>query len=135
MNKELIAIAQQAKSAEELITLAEKSSILISEEQAKKYFDHFHTVGELGDDELESAAGGSSGYGYPSVYGNKPGCARWVHRNCGGTCAPNNLTINSFGVPELDMRKRCSKCANDDIFCYNCQHAVGKDGDFYHCNA
>ena len=51
--------AKQAKSAEELLTLAKESGMDLSEEQAKKAFAALNQQGELSDEELEQVAGGS----------------------------------------------------------------------------
>ena len=58
MNSELIAKAKEAKSAEELLSLAKENAIELTGEQAKEYYDRLHTTGELADDELDSVSGG-----------------------------------------------------------------------------
>ena len=56
--KELIAKAKEAKSAEELLSLARENNIELTREQAKEYYDRLHATGELTDDDLEKVAGG-----------------------------------------------------------------------------
>ena len=58
-NPELLEKAKQAKSAEELLVLAEENGTKMTEERAKTYYAHLHpTSGELSDEELDSVAGG-----------------------------------------------------------------------------
>ena len=59
MNQELVNKARKAKSVEELLALAKKNGIELTDEQAKEYFAQLNpTKGELSDDELEDVAGG-----------------------------------------------------------------------------
>ena len=59
LNKELLAKAKEAKTPEELLALAKESSIDLTEEEAKAYFEQLHPkTGELSDDELDNVAGG-----------------------------------------------------------------------------
>ncbi|MCH5200780.1 MAG: hypothetical protein J1F60_07440 [Oscillospiraceae bacterium] len=58
MNQEIIAKAREAKSAEELLSLAKENNIELTEDEAKEYYDRLHATGELSDDELDSVAGG-----------------------------------------------------------------------------
>ena len=67
MNEEMINAIKEAKSVEELIAAAKESDIELTEEQAKEYFDRFHTSGELSDEELTSVAGGCRAYGHLTV--------------------------------------------------------------------
>ena len=55
---EQIIRARQAKSAEELLTLAKENGVDLSAEQAKVYFTELHKEGDLSDDELNAVAGG-----------------------------------------------------------------------------
>ena len=94
MKKELIVKAKQAKTPEELMSLAKENNMEMTEESAKAYFEQLHPkTGELSDDELDNVAGGgcySNGgrlkttCGYrckhyqdgPSTYGVKGTCCR-----------------------------------------------------------
>lgn len=59
LNEELLAKAKEAKTVEELITLAKENSIELTEEKAKTYFAKLNSKdGILADDELDSVAGG-----------------------------------------------------------------------------
>lgn len=56
---ELLEKAKQAKSAEELLTLAKENDIELTEENAKAYFEQLNPLkGELSDAELDNIAGG-----------------------------------------------------------------------------
>ena len=50
--------AKQAKTAEELLTIAKENGVELTEEQASEYFAELHKEGELTDDELDAVAGG-----------------------------------------------------------------------------
>ena len=58
LTPELIAQAKAAKSAEELMALASENHIVLTEDEAKTYFEQLHTNGAISDDELELVAGG-----------------------------------------------------------------------------
>ena len=59
LSEELIAKAKGTKTPEELTALAKESSIDLTEEEAKAYFEQLHPkTGELSDDELDNVAGG-----------------------------------------------------------------------------
>lgn len=59
MNTELIAKAKEAKTPEELMTLAKENGMEMPEESAKAYFDLIHPQsGEVADDELSNVSGG-----------------------------------------------------------------------------
>lgn len=83
---ELIEKAKQAKSAEELISLAKENGFELTEDEAKDRFEKLNASGALSDDELNSVAGGCGGCGgtrecafcgYP--ISEKDG---WVCRSC-----------------------------------------------------
>jgi len=58
-NEESIAKAKQAKSVEELLTLAKESGVEMTAEQAQEYYTQLNPKsGELADDELDNVAGG-----------------------------------------------------------------------------
>ena len=57
MNQKIIAKAKEAKSVEELLTLAKENNLELTEEQEKELFDRIHADGELSDDDMESVAG------------------------------------------------------------------------------
>ena len=59
LKEEMIAKAKEAKSVEELITLAKENGVELTEEDAKAYFEQLNVKkGELSDDELDVVSGG-----------------------------------------------------------------------------
>lgn len=54
----LLEKAKQAKSPEELMTMAKENGTEMSMDQAKAYFDKLNASGELSDEELDNVAGG-----------------------------------------------------------------------------
>ena len=58
LNKELLEKAKEAKSAEELLSLAKENGVELTSEEAAEYFAQLHTSGELSDEELDNVAGG-----------------------------------------------------------------------------
>ena len=64
-NEEAIAKAKQAKSVEELLTLAKESGVEMTAEQAQDIFAQLNQKpGELSDDELDNVAGGVGAFEY-----------------------------------------------------------------------
>ena len=57
-NKELLQKAKEAKSAEELMTIAKENGVELTEEEASEYFARLNVSGELADEELDNVAGG-----------------------------------------------------------------------------
>ena len=57
-SKDQIAKARTAKSAEELLTLAEEENLPMTFEEAQGYFNKLHGSYELDDAELEAVSGG-----------------------------------------------------------------------------
>ena len=58
LTPELIAKAKAAKSAEELLAIAKVNGVLLSEKEAKTYYEQFNTTAPLSDDDLEAVSGG-----------------------------------------------------------------------------
>ena len=56
---DLIELAKKAQSVKELVALARKDKIEISEEDARIYFERWHSSYELSDDELDMVGGGA----------------------------------------------------------------------------
>ena len=56
--KELFEQAKEAKSAEELLSLAKENGMELTEEEAAAYFAQLNKSGELSDEELDNVAGG-----------------------------------------------------------------------------
>jgi hypothetical protein len=58
LTPELIAKAKATKSVEELLALAKANGIVLSEKEAKTYYEQFNTTAPLSDDDLEAVSGG-----------------------------------------------------------------------------
>lgn len=59
MNKELMAKAKEAKTVEELIAVAEKNNIELTEESANAYLQQLNRkTDEITDEELDNVSGG-----------------------------------------------------------------------------
>ena len=56
--KELFEKAKEAKSAEELLSLAKENGMELTEEEGAAYFPQLNKSGELPDEELDNVAGG-----------------------------------------------------------------------------
>ena len=66
MNKELLAKAKEAKTPDELMSLAKENGIELTAESAASYFERLNSkTGELSDSELDNVSGGCGG-GYVS---------------------------------------------------------------------
>lgn len=59
--EEMKIAAKQAKSAAELLAIAEENGIELTEEQAAAYFEQPSKSGEISDDELDNVSGGGCG--------------------------------------------------------------------------
>lgn len=58
MNNELFEKAKEAKSAEELMSLAKENGVELTKEETEAYFAQLNKSGELSDEELDNVAGG-----------------------------------------------------------------------------
>ena len=58
MDKELFEKAKEAKSAEELLSLAKANGVELTQEEAAEYFAQLNKSGEISDEELDNVAGG-----------------------------------------------------------------------------
>lgn len=58
ITQELIEQAKKAESAEALLALAKENGVELSAEDARKFYDMWHTTAELSDEELDNVAGG-----------------------------------------------------------------------------
>ena len=104
MNSELVAKAREAKSAEELLSLAKENNIELTEDEAKEYYDRLHASGELSDDELDSVAGG--------------GCDIVGHGNVCPNCGSRDY-INT-NDPYLNLNDKHKQTMSYYLQCKNC---------------
>ncbi len=105
LTSEIMEKAKQAKSADELLTIAKENGMEMTEEEAKAYFAQLHPAsGEIADDELENVAGG--------------GCA------AKGIATPHENLVNVGTKVRLHWTEnlsnsyssKCSQCKSNDIF-------------------
>ena len=116
-NEEALAKAKQAKSVEELLTLAKESDVEMTAEQAQEIFARLNQKsGELSDDELDNVAGGGC-YNY-NVAGNvaKNSCDLWVCMTCGGTETFKRMSRRAGGTFEI-----CANCGSTQL-CSTCKY-------------
>ena len=109
MTPELIEKARQAKSVEELITLAKENGITLSEDEARDYFNQLHKSGELSDDELDNVSGGGCYYGDGRlVVTARYYCKRYKCRECGIEFSPG--AFDSHWCNRGSADSTCSTC-------------------------
>jgi len=58
ITQELIEQAKKAESAEALLALAKENGVELTQEDARKLYELWHTTAELADEELDHVAGG-----------------------------------------------------------------------------
>ncbi len=84
MTNEMLQKAKECKSAEELLALAKENGIVMTAEEAAENYEALHHEGELSDDELDSASGGSCyARGGWLVVTAFHVCDYWIHARCG----------------------------------------------------
>ena len=120
LSEELIAKAKGAKTPEELAALAKESSIDLTEEEAKAYFEQLHPkTGELSDDELDNVAGGCHNGGRLVVSAMNY-CDEWRCKDDGSMSYLNVLFVE------------CNTC-HRQAFCYSCSYCTYEKG-LWLCN-
>ncbi len=112
MTDELLQKAKECKSAEELLALARENGIEMTAEEAAEKYAQLHSEGELSDDELDGASGGSCYVrGGWLVVTALHSCGYWIHKGCGGdkdTCdCPGGWSRT--GQP-LKLNPECRSC-------------------------
>ena len=122
LNKELLAKAKEAKTPEELLTLAKENGTELTAESARMYFDLLHPqTGELSDEELDNVSGGAC-YGrddclmttiaYGCRYYEPATTKNGVNGTC-GACRYWDRTYRSgleiFGMPLLCVHPKNKK--------------------------
>ncbi len=120
LSEELIAKAKGTKTPEELAALAKESSIDLTEEEAKAYFEQLHPkTGELSDDELDNVAGGCHNGGRLVVSAMNY-CDEWRCKDDGSMSYLNVLFVE------------CNTC-HRQAFCYSCSYCTYEKG-LWLCN-
>ena len=135
MNEEMIAKAKEAKSVEELITLAKENGVELNEEDAKMYFEQLNAKkGELSDDELSNVSGGGC---ETTVDGKKYTVVTAPCKCFTGQYLSNFVSSENLGMTvrtdnpllrEIWVGKTGSKIENK---CGSCAHLGFKDGIGY----
>ena len=104
LTPELLEKAKQAKSAEELGTLAKENGIELTAEEANTYFTKLNPEdGELSDDELDEVAGGGCGDEQNRYDG-------WLVIDSPSTYTCGGYTDNSYGYGRGDGH--CTTCSH-----------------------
>ena len=114
--KEMIAKAKNAGSAEEIKALAAKEGWQMTDEEAASYFEELKELtgekktGELSDDELDNVSGGGCYKGNRLVVTTMHSCMEWSCK-CGN---PSNMTpgelVNLGRCPKYRRGKTCGNC-------------------------
>ena len=121
LSEELIAKAKGTKTPEELAALAKESSIDLTEEEAKAYFEQLHPkTGELSDDELDNVAGGGCHNGGRLVVSAMNYCDEWRCKDDGSMSYLNVLFVE------------CNTC-HRQAFCYSWSYCTYEKG-LWLCN-
>ena len=108
---EMIELAKSAKSAEDLLEMARKNGMDVTEEEAMTYFGQIHPKsGELDDDDLDNVAGGA-------CY-NKDGYRKIV--TTGQKCDLFDCGCGAFRSVKFDLSaNQCDNCGKI-VACSNC---------------
>ena len=107
--KELFEKAKEAKSAQELLSLAGENGAELTQEEAAAYFAQLHQSGELSDEELDHVSGGGchkkDGRLVVTV---RYSCEHFVCKHCGREDSPNHKHAGVPISPGCDICKHMS---------------------------
>ena len=121
LNKELLVKAKEAKTPEELLTLAKENGMEMTAEEAQKIFAQLHSQsGELSDDELDNVAGGGCHNGGRLVVSAMHYCDEWRCKDDGSQWV-------------IDGMLECCKTCRVTAFCHSCQYCTYEKG-LWLCN-
>lgn len=86
-NEELFLKAKEAKSAEDILKIAQENGLEVSPEDAEKFILMQSAKGEVSDDTLDSVTGGAAYtvFGGYLIVTNFHECDRWQCEKCGGS--------------------------------------------------
>ncbi len=125
MTNELLQKAKECKSAEELLALAKENNVEMTEKQAEELFASLNQEGELSDDELDSASGGSCYKGKRMVVTVGYYCDHFLCKKC------------KKGVPYTTPAGTYSNCdcwgGLSSIACSKC-HYMSYENGLWLCN-
>ena len=114
---ELIEKAKEAKTPDELMSLAKENGVELTEESAASYFDRLNPkAGELSDSELDNVSGGGclSDDPYDTCMADGYCLSDYVCNRCG-----------TRGIDFSTGVLRCSGCFASDPRCRNCRNSIG----------
>mgnify|MGYP004630994503 FL=1 len=121
LNKELLVKAKEAKTPEELLTLAKENGIEMTAEEAQKIFAQLHPqTSELSDDELDNVSGGGCHNGGRLVVSAMHYCDEWRCKDDGSQWV-------------IDGMLECCKTCRVTAFCHSCQYCTYEKG-LWLCN-
>ena len=121
LNKELLVKAKEAKTPEELLTLAKENGMEMTAEEAQKIFAQLHSQsGELSDDELDNVAGGGCHNGGRLVVSAMHYCDEWRCEDDGSQWV-------------IDGMLECCKTCRVTAYCHSCQYCTYEKG-LWLCN-
>ena len=121
LNKELLVKAKEAKTPEELLTLAKENGIEMTAEEAQKIFAQLHPqTSELSDDELDNVSGGGCHNGGRLVVSVMHYCDEWRCKDDGSQWV-------------IDGMLECCKTCRVTAFCHSCQYCTYEKG-LWLCN-
>ncbi len=125
MTNEMMQKAKECKSAEELLAIAKENNIEMTAEEAAEAFQTIHAEGELSDEELDGASGGSCYKGKRMVVTAGYYCDHFLCKKC-KKGVPYTSTVGSYsdcdcwgGLSSIS----CSKC-----------HYMSYEGGLWLCN-
>lgn len=113
MNQELLEKVKEAKSAEELLSLAKENGVELTEDEAAEYFAQLNKSGELSDEELDNVSGGGcykkDGRLVVTVWSN---CEEFVCKKCGRKNTGDHFHIQTQnGVDQrVSYMQQCMNC-------------------------
>ena len=121
LNKELLVKAKEAKTPEELLTLAKENGIEMTAEEAQKIFAQLHPqTSELSDDELDNVSGGGCHNGGRLVVSAMHYCDEWRCKDDGSQWV-------------IDGMLECCKTCRVTAYCHSCQYCTYEKG-LWLCN-
>ena len=129
-DSKLLEKAKEAKSAEDLIALANENGAVLTAEEAKTYFAQLNAkTGELSDDELDNVSGGGC-YAADGRLVVTVGywCENFGCKLCGG----DGTTVHGGGGSEPGI-VICASCGNIGVCCDNCRYC-SYEGGAWLCN-
>ena len=129
ISKELLQKAEQAKTAEELLTLAKEENVQLNEEQASKIFAELHKTGELEDDELDNVSAGFSCDFFSNLFGNNENDSTGKDLQVGDRVKfpPTNGVSNGIEDNQSTIQDVLSEKEGKKVFLLSNGHIMNED--------